>query len=114
LAVTVRSRGDLRAQRGEISAWLRRHTDDRRADDVLLAAGEALDNALEHGRPPVVVEVSSDGGGAVTVVVRDSGRWVGDGPAPSRGRGFPIMRALMDDVTVDTSDGTSIVLSIGC
>jgi anti-sigma regulatory factor (Ser/Thr protein kinase) len=92
---------------------LRRHADDRRADDVLLAAGEAVDNALEHGRPPVHVEVSSTGRDAFTVVVHDRGRWLGSGPVPSRGRGFPIMRALMDDVTVDTRDGTSVVLSIG-
>ena len=76
----------------------------------MLACGEAVDNALEHGTPPVSVEMSWDDA-VLTIVVRDSGTWRVSAQLPPRGLGLPIMMALMDNVTVDTTDGTAIRLS---
>jgi serine/threonine-protein kinase RsbW len=78
--------------------------------DVRLAAGEALSNAVEHGRSTrskgFTVHCAFDGT-KLTVEIRDSGRGF---PAPpervsvepdDRGRGFGIflMRRLMDNVS---------------
>jgi anti-sigma regulatory factor (Ser/Thr protein kinase) len=111
LTVSVESESHLRTRRAEIRAWLRRRTTDRHADDVLLACGEAVDNALEHGRPPVTVELSWVDRNGLAVVVHDSGEWIVSAAAPPRGLGFPIMMALMDMVTIDTTDGTAVRLT---
>jgi anti-sigma regulatory factor (Ser/Thr protein kinase) len=50
-------------------------------------------------------------GGVLTIVVRDTGTWRVSAAVPPRGLGLPIMMALMDNVTVDTTDGTAIRLS---
>ena len=78
--------------------------------DIRLAAGEALSNAVEHGRRSRSSGFSvhcTFEGDALTIEVRDSGEgfsWPPDRPAvepDERGRGFGIflMRRLMDDVT---------------
>ncbi|MGA8574900.1 MAG: ATP-binding protein [Candidatus Cybelea sp.] len=78
--------------------------------DIRLAAGEALNNAVEHGcgtpEPSISVECNFDGL-QLTIMIEDGGRGF---PEPSdrpnvepndRGRGFGIflMRRLMDEVT---------------
>ena len=95
------ARRELRAWLGEIAL------DEGRAEDVLLAVGEAVANAVEHGsrsdgQHVVAVEVSLHDG-TLLASIADNGRWPQDstrGPALGRGRGFTIMKALMDDVTV--------------
>jgi anti-sigma regulatory factor (Ser/Thr protein kinase) len=48
--------------------------------------------------------------GTVTVVVTDRGRWR-DARGENRGRGLPLMEALMENVDVRRAgEGTSIVL----
>ncbi|WP_163803022.1 SpoIIE family protein phosphatase [Mycolicibacterium anyangense] len=89
------------------------------AQDVLVAAGEAVTNAIEHGYR------GSDGHGTITLqaaaevdqlrlTITDGGSWKPkDNPANShRGRGIQIMRALMEDVDIlpDTA-GTTVRLS---
>jgi anti-sigma regulatory factor (Ser/Thr protein kinase) len=111
LTVSVESESHLTTRRAEIRAWVRQRTTDRHADDVLLACGEAVDNALEHGRPPVTVELSWVDRNGLAVVVHDSGEWIVSAAAPPRGLGFPIMMALMDMVTIDTTDGTAVRLT---
>ncbi|MBV8067778.1 MAG: ATP-binding protein [Candidatus Eremiobacteraeota bacterium] len=78
--------------------------------DIRLAAGEALSNAVEHGRDTPrrrIVVVCSFEGDVLSVEIRDSGSGFSE---PSdresvqpddRGRGFGIflMRRLMDEVT---------------
>jgi anti-sigma regulatory factor (Ser/Thr protein kinase) len=111
LTLTLESRSDLATRRAEIRDWMRRRAQERDANDVVLACGEAVDNALEHGTPPVTVEMSWEGGDLLTIVVRDAGTWRVSAELPPRGLGLPIMMALMDNVTVDTTDGTAIRLS---
>jgi serine/threonine-protein kinase RsbW len=78
--------------------------------DIRLAAGEALSNAVEHGRSTrsrgFTVNCVFDGS-KLTIEIRDSGRGFPAPPEQSsvepddRGRGFGIflMRRLMDDVS---------------
>jgi anti-sigma regulatory factor (Ser/Thr protein kinase) len=91
---------------------------------LLLAASEAVSNAIEHGSPAdgghieVQVIVQRDG---ATLIVTDEGRGdrapdidpTQDAPSDSnpRGRGFPIMRSLADDVTVTPAGaGTRVAM----
>jgi anti-sigma regulatory factor (Ser/Thr protein kinase) len=74
---------------------------------LLTATGEAVANAVEHAYPgpPGLVRVSAEPhDGVLTVTVEDDGKWK---PAPpqrreERGRGLPLMRALMDGVEIRT------------
>jgi len=81
--------------------------------DITVAAQEACTNAIEHAYSPgpAGFEVTGDfAAGRVRIAVRDHGHW----RAPrgsNRGRGLPMMRALMDTVDVrSTGEGTEVVL----
>jgi anti-sigma regulatory factor (Ser/Thr protein kinase) len=81
--------------------------------EVTMATNEAVQNAIEHahglGGAPFEVELERDGADVV-VSVRDHGRWH-EGVPGDRGRGLPLMRALMDDVRVDSQpQGTTVVM----
>ncbi len=84
------------------------------AADLLLVCGEAAANAVEHALDPdpaaFVVGIGQEDGETV-VRVRDHGRWR-DRPSQShRGRGLPIMRALVRDVEIErTPAGTTTTL----
>ncbi|MGY1708479.1 SpoIIE family protein phosphatase [Geodermatophilus sp. SYSU D00758] len=77
-------------------------------EDLQLAAGEAVANAVEHAyrdserTGSVDVELAAERDGGVWVAVRDGGSWR---PAPAdpgfRGRGLQIISALGRDVEVD-------------
>ena len=78
-----------------------------------MAANEAVQNAIEHGHAlvprPLDVELAREAG-TVTIVVRDQGAWRRPG-TEDRGRGIPLMRALMGDVRIDRRpDGTEVTL----
>ncbi|HEX2102905.1 MAG TPA: GAF domain-containing protein [Solirubrobacteraceae bacterium] len=94
--------------------WLRHHgaTDDE-TYDITVAAQEACANAVEHAYAPgpEAFEVEAvHAGGAVQVTVRDRGQWR-RARGTHRGRGMPMMEALMESVHVQhTSDGTAVVL----
>lgn len=88
--------------------------------DLQVAVGEATANAVEHGSPlgpenSVNITASCDGG-SLTIVVKDEGKFKRRLPHPGtemsfRGRGIPLMLALMDRVTIDEAkDGTRVVL----
>jgi anti-sigma regulatory factor (Ser/Thr protein kinase) len=91
--------------------------------DVILAVGEACNNAVEHGHVPGGA-ISIDcvhRQGVLTIAVSDAGPGFSpaDRGAPTdgsmafvgRGRGIAIMRALMDRVTFGQNDrGTRVVL----
>ena len=49
-------------------------------------------------------------GGEIVVTVTDRGRWR-EARGKNRGRGFPLMRGLMESVDVQPADGgTSVIL----
>jgi anti-sigma regulatory factor (Ser/Thr protein kinase) len=106
--------------RDEFATWLRARGDlDRvRFSDVILAVNEALANSAEfaylHGGPGTIdVEAVYDGA-TLTITIADQGRWRESTSATqsrSRGRGIPLMRALSDDLTIDSSAlGTTVCL----
>ncbi len=82
-------------------------------NDVVLAAGEAAGNAIEHayrGQAGVFRLKASLAGKRLIIEIWDGGRWRLDGD-PERGRGLGIMRALVDDVAIEsTRSGTSVRL----
>ncbi len=94
---------------------------ERQIFDLQVAVGEATANAIEHGSPfgpenYVRIKAHCDGI-ALTVTVQDQGKFKRRMSDPTieqdnfRGRGIPLMLALMDRVTIDEGkDGTSVVL----
>ena len=73
-------------------------------DEVVLAVGEALSNAVEHSGPsnfaPVDVEIDL-ADDELMIEIADHGHWRNRPPRPDGGRGLGIMRAVMDDVAID-------------
>ncbi|MDT5243898.1 MAG: hypothetical protein QOD36_1274 [Mycobacterium sp.] len=103
--------------RREFSTWLGQHftLDSTKASDMVLAVNEAMANAAEYAyvmaeRPGAMhVLANYDGTAAtLTVTVTDEGAWRSVEPAARelrRGRGIPLMHALADHATVDSSSG---------
>lgn len=96
------------------------------ADDLLLAVGEACNNAVNYGGkayadPRLTVSCSRLGSGHLQVDVRNQGngfhpdlKRLGDLPADefsTHGRGFGLMLALVDDVQV-LSDGENTIVRL--
>ena len=85
------------------------------SERVLCAVGEAVANAIEHGREGGAFEVDVEhAGGMLHVEVRNEGPWREFHENDERGRGLPIMQAFADGVSVTTtSSSTGIRLSFG-
>lgn len=109
--------------RQEFAVWLKRYfaLDPTKSSDVVLAVNEALANAAEFayatvGQPGAMHLLADyDTGSAVlTVTVADEGAWRiadSDSKKASRGRGIPLMQALSDRATIDsTPAGTKVRL----
>jgi serine/threonine-protein kinase RsbW len=109
--------------RQKFSLWLKRYfaLDSTKSSDVVLAVNEALANAAEFaysaaGQPGAMhLQADYDGAAAIlTVTVTDEGAWRSTDPdtkSHSRGRGIPLMRALADRATFDsTTKGTRVSL----
>jgi PAS domain S-box-containing protein len=81
--------------------------------EITTACGEAATNAIEHGGASggSSFEVSgSRNGHEVELAVRDHGSWREERPG-DHGRGFDLMRTLMDTVAVQpTEEGTIVTL----
>jgi anti-sigma regulatory factor (Ser/Thr protein kinase) len=79
--------------------------DDDERFALLTAVGEAIANAVEHayhGPPGLVrLEAAADED-ALTIVIEDEGKWKPAQRREERGRGLPLMRALMDAVEIRT------------
>jgi anti-sigma regulatory factor (Ser/Thr protein kinase) len=112
--------GQLRPVRARLRNWLDRcGLTTPMVQDTLVAAGEAVANAIEHGHrdhPGLEVRLQA----AVTanrlsLTVSDCGRWLppGSRPIPYRGKGVPLMRALMDNVSIDAGPtGTTVTMDV--
>jgi anti-sigma regulatory factor (Ser/Thr protein kinase) len=104
----------LAPTRAALKGWLTRAgMDDDQTLKVLIATGEALANAIEHGH-----RVLTEGNislraialaDRVHVTVVDAGSWKPPVAAAHRGRGIALMRALMQDVTIQQrATGTTV------
>lgn len=87
---------------------------------IVSAVFEACVNAVTHGRSnapyPVILTIQCCDGQFIAVI-KDSGRGCfppAETPMPSpasrRGRGIPLMRAFMDEVTFDFAAGCTVTL----
>ena len=108
--MTIRAAAELVSVRSAIRGWLAEALDEADTDDVLLASGEALANALEHGAGPVALTMAWDGDTNLRVKVEDSGAWGSSSDDPTRGHGFPIMAALTENLRIGSTEGTSVEL----
>ncbi|WP_123024275.1 SpoIIE family protein phosphatase [Mycolicibacterium stellerae] len=104
----------LAETRTALKDWLRRAgVDDDQSLKVLIAAGEALANAIEHGHRHLTDGTISLRATALAdrldVTVIDAGSWKPPVKAAHRGRGISLMRALMHDVTIQPlATGTTV------
>lgn len=111
------------AIRREFADWLGRHftLDATQASDVVLAVNEAMANAAEYAyvmaeRPGTmhVRALYDEDAATLSVTVTDEGAWRPSDAATAghrRGRGIPLMEALSDRATVDSSQaGTTVCM----
>jgi anti-anti-sigma factor len=101
--------------RAELRAWLAAIAAPAdAAGDVLLAVGEAVANAIEHAyregdAGDVELALTQPEPGVVVITVSDRGGWKEPVVAEHRGRGFGLMRVLMQEVVVDRGSGGTTV-----
>jgi anti-sigma regulatory factor (Ser/Thr protein kinase) len=86
--------------------------------DVLIAVGEAVANAIEHGHrhnPEGKISVAATAlVDRVQLTVTDNGSWKNPQPATdsTRGRGIALMRHLMQEVDISSdTPGTTVHLT---
>jgi anti-sigma regulatory factor (Ser/Thr protein kinase) len=91
--------------------------DDATVADVVLAVSEASANAILHTNTPTVEVTFGLGDEAVMVQIEDDGVFRRRVPIPEldgRGRGIPLMMALVDEVSIregtPARPGTSVRL----
>jgi anti-sigma regulatory factor (Ser/Thr protein kinase) len=92
--------------------WLMsRGANEQQTYDVIVATQEACANAVEHAYAPgpAGFELEAEhAAGEICLTVRDRGHWR-DARGVHRGRGLPIMEALMDTVDIQHSPvGTAV------
>jgi serine phosphatase RsbU (regulator of sigma subunit)/PAS domain-containing protein/anti-sigma regulatory factor (Ser/Thr protein kinase) len=104
---------ELSRARQRFRAWLETHDAGHDHGEVLLAAGEAVANAIDHGSEDenqvVRVEATIDNGDLL-LSVSDSGRWQPgiEGLFTGRGRGHLLMQAFATDVGIETDRNGTI------
>jgi anti-sigma regulatory factor (Ser/Thr protein kinase) len=110
--------GQLAPARAKLRTWLNRmQIDPHRAMCVLVATGEAVTNAIEHGHrhhPEGTIALRATALiDRVQVIVTDTGSWKSPQPTTSqRGRGIGLMRDLMENVAIDSdTTGTTVHLT---
>jgi serine phosphatase RsbU (regulator of sigma subunit)/anti-sigma regulatory factor (Ser/Thr protein kinase)/transcriptional regulator with GAF, ATPase, and Fis domain len=107
----------LASTRSALRGWLTRaRVGPHQTMEVLIAAGEAVANAIEHGHRHTPEGTVSLGATAlvdeVQLTITDTGSWKPPASDPERGRGITLMRRLMHDVTINRdSAGTTVHLS---
>jgi anti-sigma regulatory factor (Ser/Thr protein kinase) len=116
LRLRIPARADSLARvRAEARRWLSQAGVDLETTfDLVLAVSDACANAVEHpiARRSDCVEIGGSlERGEIVVTVRDFGAWRDDRAPGDRGRGLPIINALVDDLDVlCSSDGTEVRL----
>ncbi|WP_430782723.1 SpoIIE family protein phosphatase [Actinoplanes sp. G11-F43] len=110
--------GRLAPVRSALRGWLERcGIDPATTQNILVAAGEACANAIEHGHrghPGGSIRLRAAAtAGDLRVIITDTGLWKAPDPAanPYRGRGLKLMRAFMNAVTV-TSGATGTIVDM--
>ena len=112
--------GELASSRAALRGWLTQAgVKPDQTLDVLIATGEAVANAIEHGHRHLT---KSPEGTAGTVTLRataladrlhvtvvDTGCWKTPVAAAHRGRGIALMKGLMHDVTIEPDAGGTTV-----
>jgi anti-sigma regulatory factor (Ser/Thr protein kinase) len=102
----------LVAARSIIGRWLvAAGADDTTVRDMQTACHEACANVIEHAYRFREATFDIEGSVAdeeIVLTIRDSGGWRGAGN-PDRGRGFAMMKSLVDDVSVESDDGGTAV-----
>ncbi len=106
--------GELVSVRRFLARWLKRHdADPHDIEAITLACGEACANAIEHAYRPHATSFEVSGrsrSGTIEIEVRDSGSWRPP-RGIDRGRGVPLMKAMMDEVRVSSDPkGTTITM----
>jgi anti-sigma regulatory factor (Ser/Thr protein kinase) len=109
----------LAPARRALKNWLTRaRVDPAQTLNVLMAAGEAVANAIEHGHrhtPEGTVRLAATATvDQLQLTITDNGSWKPPQPAanPHRGRGITLMRGLMHNVIIDPrTAGTTVHLS---
>ena len=104
----------LVAARSIIGRWLEAAgADEAAVRDMQTACHEACANVIEHAYRFRDATFDIDGlvvHDEVELTIRDTGGWRGAGN-PDRGRGFAMMKSLVDDVSVDRDEsGTAVTL----
>jgi anti-sigma regulatory factor (Ser/Thr protein kinase) len=82
-------------------------------EDLLLAASEAANNAVEHAQQPTepFFDVSTEvDDGRVTIVIQDHGGWQQPTSTSDRGRGMAMMKALADTTVTTRLSGTTVTI----
>jgi serine phosphatase RsbU (regulator of sigma subunit)/anti-sigma regulatory factor (Ser/Thr protein kinase)/transcriptional regulator with GAF, ATPase, and Fis domain len=109
----------LAPARSALRSWLTRaQVDPHQAMDVLIAAGEAVANAIEHGHrhsPGGMISLRATAlVDQLQLIIKDTGSWKPPRTTldPTRGRGIALMRDLMHDVAINQdAAGTTVRLS---
>ncbi|MDH6463807.1 signal transduction histidine kinase/CheY-like chemotaxis protein [Micromonospora sp. A200] len=89
------------------------HVDPDVVQDLLVAASEAFNNAVEHAQQPSRPEVRvrlQVGAGTARLTVRDFGTWRDRRSAMDRGRGATLMNAFGDVRLMSTASGTTVTI----
>ncbi|MFJ1765723.1 SpoIIE family protein phosphatase [Amycolatopsis sp. NPDC088138] len=108
--------GELGHVRRTLRTWLGQcQLDAQQAQNILVAAGEACANAVEHGHrdtPGDLVRLRAEAfADRLRLTVADTGRWKNADVVPDshRGHGITFMRAMMQEVTINTgAAGTTV------
>jgi len=108
----------LAPTRAALRTWLTRtQLDARQIHGMLIAAGEAVANAIEHGHrhsPEGIISLRAIAlVDQVQLTIADTGSWRPPQPVADRhrGRGIKLMRALVHNVAIDPATaGTTVQL----
>jgi len=106
----------LAPSRTALRSWLTRAgVEPEQIQNVLIATGEAVSNAIEHGhrdKPDGTVTLRAAAFvDRLSVTVTDTGSWKPSTPGEDirRGRGLALMRGLMDDFAIRSTNGGTTV-----